>query len=92
MVKQHSLLGVNTGNRLMLMSSIKKFPENQPGRIQIPGRNANQLIDLLPSSISIQDSELRILFCNQNFKKNFGDAIGKLCYRVYKGTNNACPF
>ena len=74
------------------MASIKKFPEDRPGKIQIPGLNANQLIDLLPSSISIQDSELRILFYNQNFKKNFGDAIGKLCYRVYKGRDNVCSF
>ena len=58
---------------------------------EIWGRNSNQLIDLIPSSISIQDSEFRILFYNQNFKKNFGDAIGKLCYRVYKGANDICP-
>ena len=74
------------------MGSVKKFPENQPGKIQISGLNANKIIDLLPSSVSIQDSDLRILFYNQNFKKNFGDAIGKLCYRVYKGANQVCPF
>ena len=74
------------------MSDIKRFLNNQPAKTQILGLNANQLIDLLPSSISIQDSEFRILFYNQNFKKNWGDAIGKLCYRVYKGSNNICPF
>jgi signal transduction histidine kinase len=74
------------------MLDIKRSSDNQPANKQISGLNANQLIDLLPSSISIQDSEFRILFYNQNFKKNFGDAIGKLCYRVYKGSNNICPF
>jgi signal transduction histidine kinase len=74
------------------MSNIKRFPDNHPANTQISGLNAHQLIDLLPISISIQDPEFRILFYNQNFKKNFGDAIGQLCYRVYKNSNYVCPF
>jgi signal transduction histidine kinase len=34
---------------------------------------------------------LRILFINQNFKNDFGDATGKLCYTVYKGSRQICP-
>ena len=54
-------------------------------------QDLNQIIDLLPCSISIQDPELRILFYNKDFKEKFGDATGKLCYTVYKGTNDICP-
>lgn len=57
----------------------------------ISGLNPNQIIDLLPCYISIQDRDLRILFVNQIFKKDFGDAIGKLCYTVYKGSGEICP-
>ncbi len=59
---------------------------------KIWGRDSNQILDLLPSSLSIQDSEFRIVFYNQNFKKNFGDALGRRCYSVYKGSDNICPF
>ena len=54
-------------------------------------QNSNSIIDLLPCSISIQNSELRILLYNQNFKKKFGDAVGKRCYTVYKGAKDICP-
>ena len=50
-----------------------------------------QIIDLLPCYISIQDRGLRILFANQRFQSDFGDAIGKLCHTVYKGSQTVCP-
>ena len=74
------------------MSNKKRFSDDKlstPSKIS--GLKLNNLIDLLPCSISIQNSELRILLVNQNFKENFGDAIGKLCYTVYKGSNEVCP-
>jgi len=74
------------------MSVKNRFPDNDAATAsKISELKLNNLIDLLPCSISIQDSELRILLFNQNFKKNFGDAIGKLCYTVYKGSNDICP-
>jgi len=74
------------------MSNKKRFSDDKlstPSKIS--GLKLNNLIELLPCSISIQNSELRILLVNQNFKENFGDAIGKLCYTVYKGSNEVCP-
>jgi len=57
----------------------------------IPGLNLDQIIDHLPSYISIQDPDLRILFVNETFKRDFGDATGKLCHTVYKGSPDICP-
>ena len=74
------------------MSNKKRFSDDKlstPSKIS--GLKLNNLIDLLPCSISIQNSELRILLVNHNFKKNFGDATGRLCYTVYKGSNDVCP-
>ena len=51
----------------------------------------SQIIDLLPCYISVQDRNFRILFTNQRFRSDFGEAAGSLCYSVYKGTPNACP-
>ena len=73
------------------MPKKKPSPDIKPAATtQIPGFNFNHLIDLLPCYISIQDRELRILFVNQNFKKDFGDATGKLCHTVYKGSPDIC--
>jgi hypothetical protein len=72
------------------MSNKKRFSDDKlstPSKIS--GLNLNNLIDILPCSISIQNSELRILLVNQNFKNYFGDATGRLCYTVYKGSNVA---
>ena len=75
-----------------MMSNNKLLPYDESAKTRKAwGRNSNQIIDLLPCSISIQDPELRILFYNKNFKKKFGDATGKHCYTVYKGANDICP-
>ena len=74
------------------MSDKKRSPENEPASMSaIPGLNLHQLVDLLPCYLSIQDRDLRILFINRNFKNDFGDATGKLCYTVYKGLRQICP-
>lgn len=48
------------------------------------------VIDLLPCYLTIQDPGLRILFSNLNFKKDFGEGIGRLCHEVYKGIQKRC--
>ncbi|UCE50957.1 MAG: PAS domain-containing protein, partial [Desulfobacterales bacterium] len=76
----------------LIKSNKGQFPDNEPAiPSKISGLKFNNIIDLLPCSISIQNSELQIVLVNQNFKKNFGDATGKLCYTVYKGSNEVCP-
>jgi signal transduction histidine kinase len=81
----------NRGNQIMDGQS--KLPKNDTGststafRLDIP-----QIIDLLPGYISIQDRGYRILYANQQYKADFGDAVGRLCYMVYKkGSRNVCP-
>ena len=57
----------------------------------IPGLNPDHIVDHLPSYVSIQDRNLRILFVNASFKRDFGDATGRLCHTVYKGSPDICP-
>ena len=57
----------------------------------IPGLNPDHIVDHLPSYVSIQDRSLRILFVNASFKRDFGDATGRLCHTVYKGSPDICP-
>ena len=55
------------------------------------GLDLSRIIDLLPCYISVQDREFRIVFSNRLFKSDFGDADGKSCYTVYKGSREICP-
>jgi signal transduction histidine kinase len=74
------------------MSDNNRSLDNEPANTAtITGLKLNHLIDLLPCYISVQDRDLRILFINQNFKRDFGDAVGKLCHTVYKGSTQICP-
>ncbi len=74
------------------MSDKNRLPDKKPTNdSSISGLNLNQLIDLLPCYISIQDRDLRIVFANQIFKSDFGDAVGRFCHEVYKGSNQICP-
>jgi len=74
------------------MAKKKKPSENEPATaIIIPGLNLKHLISYLPCYISIQDRDLRIVFVNENFTKDFGDGVGELCHAVYKGSLEICP-
>ena len=68
---------------IQIMADKKKY--------HIPGLNLDQIIDQLPCYVSIQDRDLRILFVNETFKRDFGDGTGKLCHTVYKGSPDICP-
>ena len=74
------------------MAKKKNRPENEsPEPIAIPGLDLNHLADLLPCYVTIQDRDLKILFINENFKKDFGDGVGKKCHTVYKSSTDMCP-
>jgi len=74
------------------MVNKKKRPENQSGApTTIPGLNLDHLVDYLPCYVSIQNRDLQILFVNANFKKDFGDGVGKKCHTVYKCSEDICP-
>ena len=64
---------------------------SQTKKPHIPGLNLDQVIDHLPCYVSIQDRDLRILYVNEKFKREFGDGTGKICHEVYKGSTDICP-
>lgn len=75
-----------------IMSAKKKASDSFTADPTIlEGLKYSHLIDLLPGYVSIQDRNFRILYVNQNFKDDFGDATGKHCYTVNKGSREICP-
>ena len=48
------------------------------------------VLDALPCYLTIQDADLNILFANQTFRNDFGDAVGQSCYQVFQGTEHKC--
>jgi PAS domain S-box-containing protein len=74
------------------MPQNKRYSSITTGPISnIPGLNLENIVDHLPCYISIQDRDLRILFVNENFKRDFGDGTGKQCHKVYKASPDICP-
>lgn len=74
------------------MSKKKRHPAIKTDAApKIMGLNQDQIIDQLPCYVSIQDRDLRILFVNESFKRDFGDGTGKKCHTVYKGSPAICP-
>jgi len=69
-----------------------KGPQDKPSleSFYVAGLHLNNIIDLLPCYISIQDRDLRILYMNANFRRDFGNAVGKQCHQVYKGSDEIC--
>ncbi len=73
------------------MTDQKQPPKSESGGLRnVAGSYLDQIIDLLPCYISIQDHEHRLLFVNRRFKNDFGDGVGKLCHTVYKGSSKIC--
>ena len=50
------------------------------------------VIDLLPFYLTIQDRSLHVMFANQNFRNDFGEAVGRLCHEIYKGKPERCEY
>ena len=74
------------------MSGPSQLPKDGDSATSVEFKlDASQILDLLPCYISIQDRNFRILFTNRQFKIDFGDAAGRFCYSVYKGSGNVCP-
>lgn len=48
------------------------------------------LFDLVPCIITVQDRNYRILKYNREFSDKFGSKIGDYCYNAYKGRNEKC--
>ncbi|UCD79738.1 MAG: response regulator [Desulfobacterales bacterium] len=50
-----------------------------------------QLFDMVPCYITVQDREFNIQASNRLFKKDFGEEVGHHCYKAYKHQNQPCP-
>jgi len=46
--------------------------------------------DSIPSYLTIQDKNLRLLDANKKFKDEFGEIEGRYCYQVYKNRSEKC--
>jgi signal transduction histidine kinase len=74
-----------------MVNKTKRAENESSAPAAISGLNLNHLVDHLPCYVSIQDRDLQILFTNENFKKDFGDGVGKKCHTVYKCSTDICP-
>ena len=69
------------------MSEVKKLQEE----LRSTQQRYQELFDIAPCFITVQDRELRIVDSNRRFKSNFGADTGSFCYKVYKHRDTPCP-
>ena len=50
-----------------------------------------QLFDMVPCGISVQDRKFRLLRWNHSFAVRYAPETGKTCYEVYKDRTTPCP-
>ncbi len=62
----------------------------QPDTSQFHDLTFKSVLDALPCYLTIQDADMNILFANQTFSDDFGNGIGKQCYKVFQGTEHKC--
>jgi signal transduction histidine kinase len=75
-----------------MTSDKKRRPKHQPASLPvILGLDFDHIFNHLPCYISIQDRDLKILYVNENFKRDFGDGTGQFCHTIYKGSEDICP-
>jgi PAS domain S-box-containing protein len=53
--------------------------------------DGRDMLDLLPAYVTIQDRDFIIHHANEAFRQDFGDAVGRPCFEVYKGQETICP-
>ncbi len=71
------------------MSHKEKDQTSESDRI-IVDLGYRSIVDLLPCYLTIQDPGLRIIFSNLSFRRDFGEGIGQLCHKAYKGSSKRC--
>ncbi len=78
----------------MYTRNLEILVKDKTRKLTISENRYIQLFDESPSFIIIVDKNLRIIEANKMFRKQYGDIIGKHCYRVYQGLNpslSGCP-
>jgi PAS domain S-box-containing protein len=48
------------------------------------------IFEAIEDTVSIQDTDFKVLYQNESAKRIIGDHIGKYCYRAFEGRNNIC--
>lgn len=64
--------------------------KRRQSQLEMSNREYRALFEGVPCYISVQDRDFRIIKTNGLFQREFGRAIGRKCYEVYKGRNQKC--
>jgi PAS domain S-box-containing protein len=74
---------------LEISTDVTLFKRRQ-SQLELSQREYKALFEGVPCYISVQDRDFRIIKTNGLFQKEFGRAIGRKCYEVYKGRDKKC--
>jgi PAS domain S-box-containing protein len=64
--------------------------EETRARLTEEKNRSEAILSAIPDAVSVQDTELRILYQNPAHKKMMGDHVGKFCYAAYQHRATVC--
>lgn len=63
----------------------------QPENNNLWKREYQTLFDRVPCYLTVIGKDFRIVRANDSFRENFGDALDRHCYEIYKRRKTKCP-
>ncbi|HDL04405.1 MAG TPA: PAS domain-containing sensor histidine kinase [candidate division Zixibacteria bacterium] len=84
-----ALFAVITLVILLLLGFTAYRIRNTGVALEYPG--VDRFFQQVPCYLTIQDKDMRIIRTNEQFRVDFGDRRGELCYKAYKGIEDICP-
>ncbi len=82
------ILGFVAAALLFLLGILAHRIRHSAAALDYPG--IDRFFQRVPCYLSIQDKHMRIIRTNQLFRRDFGDKIGELCHKAYKGSDIIC--
>lgn len=77
-------------SRVMEMSTDVTLITRLEHQLRDSRRRYRHLFEEVPCYISIQSPDLRILETNRAFREDFGESLGRRCFRAYKHRTEEC--
>ena len=71
--------------------SMEESIERKQNELDKKRKEYQDLFEQVPCSITVQDSNMRILKYNKEFAERFNPEPGEFCYEAYKGLTEKCP-
>jgi len=84
------LFACYTWRQTDLQLGLKASLEQALAELKTARAQAEGILESMGDAVTVQDTDMRIMYQNQAHKKMMGDHAGEFCYAAYRGNNGVC--